>query len=48
LCFDSIQTLLLPGLGDEKKLIVSGIIGASALVIVLMSYKPGMAAKLFD
>ena len=49
LCFDSLQ-LLMPKLeGAEKtKLIVSGIIGAIALVIVLMSYKPGMAAKLFD
>ena len=49
LCFDSLQ-LLMPKLDgeDNTKLIVSGIIGAIALVIVLMSYKPGMAAKLFD
>ena len=49
LCFDSLQ-LLMPKLEgeDNTKLIVSGIIGAIALVIVLMSYKPGMAAKLFD
>ena len=50
LCFDSLQTLLLTNLEDteKSKLIVSGIIGGIALVIVLMSYKPGMAAKLFD
>ena len=49
LCFDSLQ-LLMPKLDgeDNTKLIVSSIIGAIALVIVLMSYKPGMAAKLFD
>ena len=50
LCFDSLQTLLVTDLDDtwRTKLTVSSIIGALALVIVLMSYKPGMAAKIFD
>ena len=50
LCFDALQTNLIPDLKNtwDSKLIVSGIIGAIALVIVLMSYKPGAAAKIFD
>ena len=50
LCYDALQTSLMTGLDDKNqtKLIVSGIIGAIALVIVLMSYKPGAASKLFD
>ena len=50
LCFDTLHTILLEDLANttNNKLIVSGIIGAIALVIVLMSYKPGVASKLFD
>lgn len=51
LCYDALDQNLIPGgLGDgqQEQLIVSGIIAAVALVIVLMSYKPGTAAKVFD
>ena len=50
LCFDALQTTLLDDLKDTEnnRLIVSSIIGAVALVIVLMSYKPGAASRLFD
>lgn len=50
LCFDALQQNLMTSLedSDQNKLIVSGILGAVALVIVLMSYKPGTAAKMFD
>jgi len=50
LCFDALQTSLLPNLQDnnQNQLIVSAIIGAIALVIVLMSYKPGAASRVFD
>jgi Mn2+/Fe2+ NRAMP family transporter len=50
LCFDALQQNLMPTLEDteKNKLIVSGFIGIAALVIVLMSYKPGAASKMFD
>ena len=50
LCFDALQKNLMPTLEDtpETKLIVSAVLGAVALVIVLMSYKPGAASKIFD
>jgi Mn2+/Fe2+ NRAMP family transporter len=50
LCFDALQQNLMPTLEDtpETKLIVSAVLGAVALVIVLMSYKPGAASKIFD
>ena len=50
LCFDALQTSLFTGLedSDKNKLIASSVIGVIALVIVLMSYKPGGAAKAFD
>ena len=50
LCFDALQTSLLPKLEDtnQNQLIVSAIIGAIALAIVLMSYKPGLASRIFD
>ena len=50
LCFDVLQTILLTNLEDtqQNQLIVCSIIGVIALVIVLMSYKPGVASKIFD
>ncbi len=50
LCYDVLETILIDDLTniENSKLIVTGIIGAIALVVVMMSYKPGTAAKLFD
>ena len=50
LCFDALQLNLIANLEDNQqiRIIVSSIIGAIALVIVLMSYKPGTASKVFD
>ena len=50
LCYDALDTnLLAPGtLNDDLKLPVSAGIGLVALVIVVMSFRPGWMSKLFD
>lgn len=51
LAYDALQTNLLPEMIDgstESKYIVSGIVAAAAMVIVILSLKPGWMSKMFD
>ena len=51
LAYDALQTNLLPDMvdgTDQSKYIVSGIIAACAMVIVILSLKPGWMSKTFD
>ena len=51
LAYDALEKNLLPGPVDgstESKYIVSGLIAAAALIVVLLSLKPGWMAKTFD
>ena len=51
LAYDALEQNLMPGPVDgstESKYIVSGLIAAAALIVVLLSLKPGWMAKTFD
>lgn len=51
LCFDTLNQNLLPTTvkdTSESKVLISAILGIAALVIVLMSFKPGWMSRLFD
>ena len=51
LAYDALQTNLLPSVVDgstESKYIVSGLVAAGAMIVVLLSLKPGWMAKTFD
>lgn len=51
LCYDALDNNVVPGgLGDGfgSKLMVTLAIGAIALTLVLMSFRPGMASRIFD
>ena len=51
LAYDALQTNLLPDMidgGKDSKYLVSGIIAVAAMLIVVLSLKPGWMSKMFD
>lgn len=49
LCYDALDKNLTTGLGDGTiKIVISAVIAVVALVIVLMSFNPGTASRIFD
>ena len=50
LCYDALDKNLTGGFGDKDvyKYVVSGLIAAFASAIVIMSFRPGWASKIFD